>query len=216
VLTTGLQALASSKNAPGDLPLFGEAGFPGWLLLFGGPKSLTEAMGDDLKKGVLAPLFARAARRWLLLHEDGDNSSGEAAAGEADGETAPMDELQAHIAAAVGGDAEALRVYTFAVDELRGSLRAAAARRGLLDVTDCFAWVYAVLDDFLPLLRAREPEAVAVFAHFCVLLKPLDAYWWMQGWADLVMHKAYQLLDQEHRLWLRWPAEEIGWVPPGP
>ncbi|KLU85829.1 hypothetical protein MAPG_04849 [Magnaporthiopsis poae ATCC 64411] len=81
-------------------------------------------------------------------------------------------------------------------------------------VTDCFVWIFGVHDDLVPRLRAREQEAVAVFAHLCVMLKRLDAYWWMQGWAERLMQTSYRMLDHEHRLWLQWPADEIGWIPP--
>jgi hypothetical protein len=28
------------------------------------------------------------------------------------------------------------------------------------------------------------------------------------------MSKIYTLLDDEHKLWIRWPMEETGWIPP--
>jgi hypothetical protein len=41
----------------------------------------------------------------------------------------------------------------------------------------------------------------------------LDSCWWMEGWATHLIAKIYHLLDEEHRLWIRWPIEEIGWIP---
>jgi hypothetical protein len=35
----------------------------------------------------------------------------------------------------------------------------------------------------------------------------------MEGWSIHLISGIYDSLDEEHRLWLRWPMEEIGWVP---
>ncbi|KAL8403149.1 hypothetical protein RB594_008420 [Gaeumannomyces avenae] len=239
-VSTMIFAMANSKESPDDFLFFGEASFPDWLFLFGGPKFLTDTMLEDFDKGVLAPFFNHGRRRFICLHQkysgiddddddDDDYSSSpdRSAAMTTPTTTKPrcpgdesllpaMRELQQRVAAAVAGDAEALRVYTSAIRKLHRNLRAMAACGFDIDVADCFVWVYRVHDDLMPRLRAREQEAVAIFAHFCVMLKRLDAYWWMQGWADRLMQTSYRILDHEHRLWLQWPAGEIGWIPPTP
>ena len=91
-----------------------------------------------------------------------------------------------------------------------------AAAAGTIDLTDAFIWMYKIANEFFPLLRIPTQEAVAIFAHFCVLLKRLENQWWLNGWADHLISKAYHLLDDEHRLWIQWPIEEIGWLPPLP
>lgn len=68
-------------------------------------------------------------------------------------------------------------------------------------------------DQFIEMLNQRSPLALVVFAHFAVLLKYLGSCWWMQGWPTHLLQEIWEHLDQEHRVWIRWPIEEIGWLP---
>ncbi len=68
-------------------------------------------------------------------------------------------------------------------------------------------------DGFIEMLDQRSPPALVIFAHFVVLLKYLGSCWWMQGWSTHLLQEIWSLLDQEHRVWIRWPIEEIGWLP---
>jgi hypothetical protein len=117
-------------------------------------------------------------------------------------------------------DSERLsQVYSVAVRELKKSFRQAdvcRARGETYELIDAFIWVFFMAEDLLPLLRAptTRREAVAIFAFFCVLLHRLDGHWWMQGWGRHLVAHAYDLLDEEGRLWIRWAVDEIGWVPP--
>lgn len=87
-------------------------------------------------------------------------------------------------------------------------------RRGMVELTDAFMWVYRVSDNLLPYLRVPTQEAVAIFAYFLVLLNRVPDQWWVRGWAEHLISKVYGLLDAEHRLWIRWPIEQLGWLPP--
>lgn len=91
-----------------------------------------------------------------------------------------------------------------------------AQQRPWLDIGDIFVWKWTVASDLLPLLRepAVRQEAVTIFAHFLILLKKLESQWWLDGWAAHLMDLVWAALDQEHRLWIQWPVEELGWVPP--
>ena len=71
-------------------------------------------------------------------------------------------------------------------------------------------WLWTVSDDFVPLLRVPSQEAVAIFAHFCVLLKHHDSHWWLKGWGDHVMGRVREILDEEHAGWIGWPVREMG------
>lgn len=89
-------------------------------------------------------------------------------------------------------------------------------QRPVLDADDVFVWQWCVANDLLPLLKGSDvrQEAVVIFAHFLILLKKLENQWWLEGWASHLMGQAWASLDQEHRLWIQWPIEELGWVPP--
>ncbi|CAH0037103.1 unnamed protein product [Clonostachys rhizophaga] len=77
-----------------------------------------------------------------------------------------------------------------------------------------YTWLYDISDEYLKLLRQGDCEALCVLAFYSVLLKDLERHWWLEGWAVHLLQRIYLLLDEEHQLWIRWPVEEVGWVPP--
>jgi hypothetical protein len=62
-------------------------------------------------------------------------------------------------------------------------------------------------------LQESAPEALAIFAHFCIMVKKLESHWWAQGWTNRIMSEIHAFLDEEHRTWLFRLMEEIGWLP---
>ena len=117
--------------------------------------------------------------------------------------------LRARITAAVTSPS-LLQTYTHALDELELALVASQDKNSPRDVLDAMVWLWAVSDEFVPLLRVPSQEAVAIFAHFCVLLKHHESHWWLKGWGDHVMGRAREILDEEHREWIAWPVREMG------
>ncbi|KAJ1323928.1 RNA polymerase II-specific transcription factor-like protein [Microdochium nivale] len=206
---------------PGDKLLLGMSDFPDWIYFLSGTRALVELSGIP-ESGPLRPLFAHSIQRYTL--REGPEASHSSA-------HAPLSELAAaiasrpHVAAAAsggggGGDGNLQRTYATAIAELKKSFgHAEAVRRGVggsgpYEMTDAFIWVYTVAEDLLPLLRVGVAEAVAVFAYFCVLLRLLEGHWWMQGWGMQLMAQAYEMLDEEERLWIAWAMDEVGFVPP--
>ena len=110
-------------------------------------------------------------------------------------------------------------IYADAIAELEACFAAAGAAGARTDITEAFTWIYRVAGEFMPLLREGRREAIAVFAYWVVLIKRVDGHWWMQGWPEHLIAKAYYLLGDEaeaevYRLCILWPMEEIGWSPP--
>jgi hypothetical protein len=79
-----------------------------------------------------------------------------------------------------------------------------------------FIWLYKMSDGYMALLKEGDSAALCVLAFFCVLLRRLDYYWWMEGWARHLIRQVYIALRPEHRMWIQWPMEEIGWAPLSP
>lgn len=199
-----LTALASPRRQDGSL-LLGESGCPEWMSLLRGTKSLLVLMGERVHTGPLSRLFVHGQKRWLAMHPEikpgyQDNPS----------DDSPFFKLQKWLEESVE-NRETLKVYLSAVSELRATFRLLEGG-WQLDATDVFVWVWQVADEFLSFLEAPTQEAVAIFAHFCVLLKKLDNQWWLKGWGDHLMSRAYHMLDSQHKLWIQWPIEQIGWV----
>jgi hypothetical protein len=202
------------------------------MFLLTGTRRFSELMKGDIFLGPLGPLFRQGWRRSLVLQPEDDGQELPMTP-----EELPLERLW-HLVEGSVTDDDARQVYRSAIRTLRPHFRvflgAAGAGvgsgadwspgvgmepeigmgLGMMELTDAFMWIYRVADNFLPYLKVPTQEAVAIFAHFCVLLKRVPDQWWLDGWADHLISKAYGLLDHEHRLWIRWAIEEMGWVPP--
>ncbi|KAH6874372.1 hypothetical protein B0T10DRAFT_415440 [Thelonectria olida] len=182
--------------------LFGKTVFPDWIFLLTGVRHLLLKLQSESYSGVLSPVINRGSDRWLAVHEPQHENA------------RMLNELSRRVAAAVSDETE-LKIYQFALHELRCQLSfVLSAGHKDLDIIDGFVWQFSVADDFLPLLNQSKPEAVAIFAHSCIILKALEKHWWVQGWGDFLLSKAWDVLDDEYRLWVQWPIEEMGWVVP--
>ncbi|KAK0724205.1 hypothetical protein B0H67DRAFT_597958 [Lasiosphaeris hirsuta] len=191
------------RSLPDGSFFIGDAALPDWAFLINGAKSLSAVLGEQGRDTVLAPFLEYGGRRWSAQREPDGRSAG--GGGEAAG---GVEVLRARIREAVGGQPALLATYGHAGE-------------GPRDVLDAMLWLWEVSDSLVPLLKsdpardlAPAQEAVAIFAHFCILLKHHESHWWLQGWGDHLISRAYDILDAEHRSWIEWPMREIGWVPP--
>jgi hypothetical protein len=76
--------------------------------------------------------------------------------------------------------------------------------------TVLYIWPVQVSQDYLGLLKDRNPAGLILLAHYCILLEPLNSYWYMSSSSKRLLSRIYNQLDQEWRQWLHWPLEEIG------
>ncbi|KAL2752739.1 hypothetical protein ACRALDRAFT_1072597 [Sodiomyces alcalophilus JCM 7366] len=211
-----------------DSLLIGEAVFPQWLFLLRSIDPVIHTINPRTYRGPLAPLFAHGAHRHHAVIRDPSRPE--------DSPTSLLRDLE-RLVAKTCAEPELVPIYHAAIGHLRrilgmaipgattttaddvsdGYAPLAQQRPLLLDASDIFVWQWTVANDLLPLLKgpAARQEAVAIFAHFLILLKKLESQWWLDGWAAHLMGMVWAALDQEHRLWIRWPVEELGWVPPG-
>jgi hypothetical protein len=177
--------------------------FPTWVFLLRGTRGFVQIAGVP-EDGPLMPLFGHAIERFELR---------EAVNLQKADTFEPLFKLQSQIAQRKIS-AEMQNTYQKSIEELSKSFLHAESSATPYEMVDAFTWVYLVASDFLPLLQIPTPESIAIFSFFCVLLKKLDHHWWIRGQAEYLIAKAYTMLDEECRLWIRWPVEEIGWVPP--
>ncbi|KAI0198883.1 hypothetical protein F4808DRAFT_434122 [Astrocystis sublimbata] len=192
-----------SPRRDGQSHLVGESDFPSWFFLHQGTRALSELAGAQLD-GPLAPIFQHGMNRWAAREVERPIMSPA---------NQHLDRLQTAIYHSEP-DAGLRRIYITAISELRKSFLCMECGRDQgYEVTDIFVWVFQVGDDLVPLLREPTQSAVTILAFFCVLLRALKSQWWLNGWADYLMAKSYELLDREHRLWIQWPMEEMGYIP---
>lgn len=77
-----------------------------------------------------------------------------------------------------------------------------------------FGWLFRMTDNFLERLQRRDPNLMVIYAHFVVLIRVLEQFWYMQGWTHHIMSGIWELIPREHRAWLDWPIKRIAWIKP--
>jgi hypothetical protein len=184
---------------PGDFLLFGEAGLSEWLVIFRGVKSILDVHMDLLLRSELAPLF-RISQHHLTLQATSDEH---------------LRELRELISTTAAEDPD-LPIYLKSLHDLGLSFPASTVsgiRATVPSPQIVFVWLYRLQDEFVGCLHQRRPIPLVILAHFCVLLSDLSAYWWAKGWAEHLISEIHSSLTEEYRFWMRWPMEEIGWLP---
>ena len=197
---TSFFAMASPRK-PGDFLLVGESGIAEWLFIFQGIRSITESSQHMLERGLLAPIFRARGHMVQFLEPDfkGEDHLGE---------------LKHYITVAPI-DVSRLNIYIAALSELEKCYTVVYHHSTSNEVSFeiLLTWLYHFPPEYLLLLRDQTQEALAIFAYGCALLNRLNYCWWMEGWSVHLIERIYHSLDEEHRLWIRWPIEEIGWIP---
>jgi hypothetical protein len=77
-----------------------------------------------------------------------------------------------------------------------------------------FRWLYTLPEIFASDLQQQEPLALLLFSPFVVLLKEMEAYWFVRGWPEHIMSGVYQYLNVDQRASIKWQMERVGWNPP--
>ncbi|RFU35439.1 hypothetical protein B7463_g906, partial [Scytalidium lignicola] len=195
---TFMFALADPRNA--DEFFLVSNSMPEWPSLLQGTRSIMETSYGILHSGSLGPMF-EAGRRRVELRDQSIV------------EWQHLGELRKMLISTVD-DQRHLDVYITAAEELEKSFTVFYSR-GLEDFegTDIFIWLFRASDDYIALLKGKAQAALSIFAFSCVLLRKLEKNWWMEGWSTHMLEMIYYSLDEEHRLWIQWPIQEIGWVP---
>ncbi|KXJ94377.1 hypothetical protein Micbo1qcDRAFT_220949 [Microdochium bolleyi] len=189
-----------------DKFFFGEHGVPDWIFLLRGSFAIVKTISvEERTTGPLAPMFGYGRDSWQAR---------EAIAVDPDPErTARLDALESFLSIPRRGVPDRHRAtYLQWLGELRKSMRHNDRARGN-DAT-VFLWLFDFPDDVLPLLKHPTQETLLILAYFCVLLDRMSGRWWVHGWSTHLMGRIWPLLEDEYRIWVRWPMEQIGWVPP--
>ncbi|KAJ5099567.1 hypothetical protein N7532_006568 [Penicillium argentinense] len=169
-----------------------------WLHLVRGTKAIIASVNSVLKSGPLAPMFTLGGRKSRAREvRSTDNQPF-------------MENLRQLLTESVK-DPNELRCYQEALDDLAKSFAAVFDTQSI-ETADVFIWLYQISDEYLNLLRNRTPEALVIFGYFTVITKELEWAWWLQGFSVHLMRAIYNHLDQEHRYWLQWPIQQLGWV----
>ncbi|KAL4929308.1 Zn(II)2Cys6 transcription factor domain-containing protein [Aspergillus undulatus] len=74
-----------------------------------------------------------------------------------------------------------------------------------------FGWLYTLPDVFLSDIIQQQQLALTFFSFFAVLMKDVDAAWFIRGWPEHIMQRIWQILDPYHRQFAAWPMRELGY-----
>jgi hypothetical protein len=223
---TFFYAWAAPRN-PGDFFLVSNSGVADWVFLLHGVRSISAGWHDELARGPFSASI-RLGRSRLQVGAEEYRSS---AAWLSTTEHAQLTHLQRIVTQAAADD-EACAILEKNIKNLELSYCATFSDAGWATggdgspgsrpdrnitawalTSNIYSWLYKMDGQFIEMLNQRSPLALVVFAHFAVLLKYLGSCWWMQGWPTHLLQEIWEHLDQEHRVWIRWPIEEIGWLP---
>jgi len=184
----------------GDYLVFGGEEMTEWMTVWRGLKISTISHWDVLQKGTLAPLFQISSRQ-ISSHPVAENNH--------------LRDLREMIVSYVPPTDPDLEIQLAALDELALSFvgPAGGALKEQPTLAVVFKWLYQLSDEYEDSLRRRKPISLVIYAHFCVLLNELSAFWWIKGWPLHLIAGIYGMLSDEYRLWIQWPMEEIGWIP---
>lgn len=180
---------------------------PDWLMLFRGVRAVMESENDVIRRSPVAAMFETgfAIHEYWISHTF---------------ENETLRALEANIRDSLQDDPEKLDAMMLAMDDLKRSYAIfyGAGPESKIHSDDdkvrgIFIWLFKISKEFIALVGEGDSEALCILAYFCVLMRRLDFLWWMEGWGLHLIECIYSRLNATYRCWIRWPIEEIGWVP---
>ncbi|KAI1143683.1 hypothetical protein F5Y05DRAFT_362116 [Hypoxylon sp. FL0543] len=201
MLTTYI-AFGSPKDSD-NLLIVSHGVMPEWLFLFRGMRSVIQLNGDAINSVMSLGFIFNCGRQMNEIWEANTPPEHEG-----------LKELESTVRSYVK-DPQKLGDLCHGIDALRRSFAFFYGSNFTDDqrLRAAFMWLFKLNDNFVNLLKGRDNEALCVLSFFCVLLQRLDFTWWIEGWGVHLVERIYNVLDEGYRLWIRWPIEEIGWVP---
>lgn len=184
-----------------DMLVIGNGVIPEWLYLLRGMDALVEAE-SAIKNSPVSLIFrtSDSGHCFWKAHSPDENES--------------LNRLEAAIRTLTAKQARKQGILLEAVDALKRSYSFSNRNFSEHDkLRGFYTWLFKISDEYLDLLKDADSEALCVLAYYSVLLKQLERYWWLEGWGVHLIQRIYLLLSDEYRLLIRWPIEEIGWVP---
>jgi hypothetical protein len=72
-----------------------------------------------------------------------------------------------------------------------------------------YTWPVLVSQRYIDLMSERNPEALVVLAHFCIMLDMLNSLWFMEGCAAHIIDQCKKDLDIEWLPYIQWPLSVL-------
>ncbi|KAF8860826.1 hypothetical protein BDZ45DRAFT_724324 [Acephala macrosclerotiorum] len=188
--------LAVSGSTPNQIPSLDNR-HPHWFLSVRGLVRLLEKIWPQLMRGPFVLLLERA----LVTDEYGINPD--------DVHFVKVYQILQPKPSSSSNDEKALAVCRAALDELRriGALPCLAC--GTVNkVGATYIWPGTISQEFIELLGQRRPEALVIFAHYCVLLKRVNYLWFFVGVGTNMLKAVEKELGVEWKPWIEWAVRQ--------
>lgn len=104
-------------------------------------------------------------------------------------------------------DSSSREAYTEAIDMLRVTFLLAAERPGSKMAIISFAILAP--DEFVQRMKDGEPMALAILAHYAVVLHQLRKHIWLYGWGKKVVLAVRDSIDKEWLGCIEWAVGEV-------
>jgi hypothetical protein len=79
--------------------------------------------------------------------------------------------------------------------------------------TMVLVWLVLIERQFVVMLRERDPIALVMLAHYGVVLYDSRQHWWCGDWGFSIVKDVHQVLNDEWRPLIAWPARKVGLGP---
>ncbi|KAL5592224.1 hypothetical protein FOBRF1_013250 [Fusarium oxysporum] len=87
---------------------------------------------------------------------------------------------------------------------------AATPNQTISTKTLAYSWPIQVPERFIMLVGEKKPEALVVLAHYCVMLRMIDSFWFMKGCAAGILKQCRDNLDSKWQPTIRWSMDAVG------
>ena len=123
----------------------------------------------------------------------------------------PNDPRLAALIPLFSDSSEDASVYHEALDALRRLFAMIATPNQTMSTkTIIYCWPVQVSQRYLLLMSERQPKALVILAHYCIMLNMLDTFWFMEGCAGRVLRQCRQDLSDGWLPHIQWPLSVVG------
>lgn len=99
--------------------------------------------------------------------------------------------------------------YNVALNFFKVSVRQIELAGPHLESGMVYMWAYPLSKRYHEDLKAHHPGALVILAHYCVLLKLIDNFWYIDDIGRQLLQDIERNIHPEYREWLVWPKR---WV----
>lgn len=99
------------------------------------------------------------------------------------------------------------QTYADAIQHLRTCFELVSGSPG--EWLPSLRWTNLISPHYIKNLQEKQPMALIILVHFCLLVYHSPERWWLKGWNETIVKEVMQLLDESWRPHLRWAVNAM-------